>query len=104
MTANDGGPAFPQSVAIGGPGDAPTLSYDAADGEGMSLRDYFAASALHGGLIAHLYDPEVLSSGHVEERQFWDGFIEVVSCCAYDLADAMLQERLRRTQEETHEG
>ena len=42
MAKHDTMPAFPQSVSGS---DGPTASYDFVDGSGMTLRDYFAATA-----------------------------------------------------------
>lgn len=64
---NDGGPAFPENGSRG----------KAAGGEGMSLRDYFAAKAMQGLLAAR---------GHYENYR------EIASD-AYLLADAMLKAR-----------
>lgn len=65
---NDGGPAFPENGARG----------QAADGEGMSLRDYFAAKAMQG-LCAH---HEIGHSPYVK-----------IAEAAYHQADAMLAAR-----------
>jgi hypothetical protein len=69
-----GGPAFPQS--IGGEDGSRIVSYDFMDGGGMSLRDYFAGQILTG--------PH--ASG-MNERQ--------IALWAYQVADAMLQERAK---------
>lgn len=72
-------------------------SYDAVDGAGMSLRDYFAAAAL----------PEVIrlasTMGYTHEggsKVTADGRNELpwppaAARCAYQVADAMLAERER---------
>jgi hypothetical protein len=66
---NTGGPAFPvQSVYIE---DQETNSH------GMTLRDYFAAKAMH--------------SFTTTDRMLWSN--ERMSAEAYDLADAMLKAR-----------
>ena len=65
MNKITGGPAFPESGARG----------MAAGGEGMSLRDYFAAKALQGLLSGR---------NHIAERSVQ---------LAYEYADAMLKER-----------
>lgn len=67
---NDGGPAFPDSVAVGPAGDV----YGST---GMTLRDYFAAKALSG-----------------MASQFHDGWTAPgLAKAVYELADAMLAER-----------
>ena len=69
-TTNNGGPAFP-------------ASYYTDDGEwakrdGMTLRDYFAAKAMHASLSL---DPANAASS--EEHARW----------AYEMADSMLKAR-----------
>ena len=58
----------------------PSLSYELDDDRqsGMSLRDYFAAKALHGMLAGPMHS----KSGD-----------DIYARCAYDLADAMLAAR-----------
>ena len=53
------------------------------DMTGMTLRDYFAAKAMHG-LTRHLFAYQVLESKH---------YVEDVSKAAYLMADAMLKAR-----------
>ena len=69
----DGGSAFPyQDHAIyegGIPMSGPKLAWR----PGLSLRDYFAAAAIHGMAASGSY--------------------EAIASCAYILADAMLAER-----------
>jgi hypothetical protein len=79
MAQKDGGPAFPQCLIETRDG-AIQASYDAADGAGLSLRDYFAAKAL----------PFALSSSTDH-----DGCYDYVaaSVAAYMIADAMIAER-----------
>jgi hypothetical protein len=50
---------------------------------GMTLRDYFAAKAMHG-LTRHLFAYQVLESKH---------YVEDVSKAAYLMADAMMEAR-----------
>ena len=64
-TKNDGGPAFPESGERG----------KASGGEGMTLRDYFAAKAMQG-MVAN---PENVSRAGAS--------------LAYRMADAMLAAR-----------
>jgi hypothetical protein len=68
----DGGPAFPQHVAISPSGDVYGSSYY---GEGMSLRDYFAGAALAGMIGSFIGTNEKLARN------------------AYDVADAMIAAR-----------
>jgi hypothetical protein len=75
---NDGGPAFPQGVALA-PGEVPRASYDFVDGAGMSLRDWFAGQALVGLQANTAYECS------------WS---ETAEDC-YQLADAMLAERAK---------
>lgn len=84
----DGGAAFPLAPS------APFQSGDAATG--MSLRDYFAAKAMHAELLsAGSYEQPALdladaaqAEGRTIERQ--------IAHNAYLLADAMLAERSKR--------
>ena len=69
---DDGGPAFPQSLAndmLGGI----RVSYDHQDGAGMSLRDYFAGQVL-------------LDASRWED-------LTLLARYAYSVADAMLEAR-----------
>ena len=70
MSKNTGGPAFPESGARG----------MAAGGEGISLRDYFAARAAVA-VWANLSDMSVDSAASVTAK------------FAYKIVDAMLKER-----------
>jgi hypothetical protein len=70
----DGGSAFPSSVVVTDAG----ISY-----EGMSLRDYFASSAMQG-LLASPTDPWN-TEGPITNKQ--------IAKLAYHIADAMLKER-----------
>lgn len=68
----DGGPAFPESVAIGPAGDVyPGMG-------GMTLRDYFAGQAL------------VATAGN------WPNLSKIAARTAYEHADAMLAARATR--------
>lgn len=71
---NDGGPAFPAPAGV-----------QHITTQGMSLRDYFAASALHG--ITNL--PSV---GRYKVHQWAGDWAE----WSYSVADAMLAERVRK--------
>jgi hypothetical protein len=69
---NDGGPAFPSPPSQHSNGFYST-------GNGMTLRDYFAAAALQGFMAAHT------SGGCLVD--------DLYAKYAYDLADAMLKQR-----------
>lgn len=75
----DGGPAFPQHVAISPSGDVYGSSYY---GEGLSLRDWFAGQALVGLIASN--DPE--AGDRIEEIPWY----------AYSIADAMIAARTSR--------
>lgn len=75
MSANNGGPAFPENGVRG----------SAVGGEGMSLRDYFAAKALQG----------MCSIVGVDF-----GGPEGAAKIAYKLADAMIAEREKAVRDE----
>ena len=78
-----GGPAFPcmppQDTAAG-----VAVGYPYPD-SGMTLRDYFAAKAMHG-LVARTHTKD--ESGRP--------FVEWVAELSYELADAMLKARATR--------
>ena len=76
---NDGGPAFPVTPMNAAGPVADTFT-------GMSLRDYFAAAALHGLLASSQY-PVDKDTGTTR--------FETYSACAYHHADAMLAERAK---------
>jgi hypothetical protein len=76
----DGGPAFPQSVAVGG-AEGQWASYDFVDGSGMTLRDYFAAKALAS------------FSANSEAVRYLANDREKLAVHCYGLADAMLKAR-----------
>ena len=77
MKKNDGGPAFPkQAVKIQRDGKEYSEYVDGASG--MSLRDWFAGMALN-----HPYAQSDDTYMHGGKAAAW----------AYELADAMLQER-----------
>jgi hypothetical protein len=68
MTTNDGGPAFPGFAS------------DISNGDGMSLRDWFAGKAMQGILSAQVHGLGV-------------EFAEQFAKLAYKQADAMLAAR-----------
>ena len=68
---NDGGPAFPRTGADG----------HTSPQSGMSIRDYFAAKAMQG-IISDASLPH-------SSKKDWG----LVSCSAYEFADAMLKAR-----------
>lgn len=78
ITPNDGGPAFPLQIHA---------SPNSEIQEGMTLRDYFAAKAMQG----------LLAAG---DKWSWRDTDEEpapvsVATTAYELADAMLNERAK---------
>ncbi|GGD11867.1 hypothetical protein [Aureimonas glaciei] len=87
MSINDGGPAFPEAVAVGPSGDVyPGMG-------GMSLRDWFAGQAL----------PAVAERALIHGKEVGDKTIsEMLSGIAgasYDIADAMLAARTQEPSE-----
>lgn len=92
MSKNTGGPAFPMAdpfaFSPANEGYAKRLA------EGMSMRDYFAAKALHGILASFAsYDArELMVQNAIEEKR---SAKEQVAFAAYEYADAMLAERAK---------
>jgi len=72
MTTNTGGPAFPRNILDHGHGVSATHQ------SGMTLRDYFAAKAMQGLIVAYADDRRDVDAN--SER-------------AYEVADAMLKAR-----------
>jgi len=72
-TTNNGGPAFPLADSC-----REYRNSNRSDANGMELRDYFAAKAMHASLSL---DPANAASS--EEHARW----------AYEMADAMLKAR-----------
>jgi hypothetical protein len=72
---NDGGPAYPHKWQIRCNGEV----IDFVVESGMTLRDVFAAAALHGLLAS------------IQPNQLWSGDDVAVTC--YRTADAMLKAR-----------
>lgn len=87
MSVNHGGPAFPRSAFSTGSDSHNNMTaagFGNTGCEGMSLRDYFAAKAMH----AMLSIPQTI--GVCSD----DGFSGLASA-SYSAADAMLAERER---------
>lgn len=78
-TQNDGGPAFPQTIAFNPNGEAVTAGMYFTEGPGMTLRDYFAAKAMLGYCSC------------ASTVDSWS--VETTAEQAYRIADAMLAER-----------
>jgi hypothetical protein len=84
MDRNDGGPAFP--IPIAGCSDGSVYNaMEQSSGKlgGMTLRDYFAAKAMHAALMT--------ARGASSEAQA----VESAAKVAYMAADAMLAERAK---------
>lgn len=88
-TINDGGPAFPQGGVWDGDRNQvnPVGAY--FDAGGMTLRDYFAASALKGMEIPNggEYSDNDHERGNPQREAAW------IATQAYCMADAMLAAR-----------
>jgi hypothetical protein len=80
----DGGQAFPRTV------ERWNSSYENADG--MTLRDYFAANALSGMLIA-AFDEGVRDELYAQAARRDLSPKQSVAVAAYEYADAMLRAR-----------
>ena len=79
---NDGGAAFPGTMFLSDRGGFKGVAKEGQSG--MSLRDYFAATALQGMCVQF--------DGMLPPEQ-WDE--ELIAQDAYALADAMLAERAK---------
>lgn len=80
---DDGGPAFPEAIAIGPAGDVhPGFG-------GMSLRDWFAGHAL-AGLLSDATTIEKYTNASVKDGVDPEPFF---ASSAYEMADAMIAER-----------
>ena len=81
---NDGGPAFPTvatATTHGFYADGQPCMTHYGSRSGISVRDYFAAAALQG-IVS---DPSLFVKSKRD--------VELVSCSAYEFADAMLKAR-----------
>lgn len=80
---NDGGPAFPRTAAD------PDWGGGTESFEGMSLRDYFAAKAVVGIWSNESWVHVLITKAENKGLSTARG----IAKCAYELADAMLEER-----------
>ena len=82
MAKQDGGPAFPRPASeYTGSGTCPDGNDAIPEQVGMTLRDWFAGAAIYGA-AAQIMEPDPLPAADVAK---W----------AYQLADAMIQERAK---------
>lgn len=86
---NDGGPAFPPQVVKDADGQFQEAAVYGMQ-SGMTLRDYFAARAMHAGLTS-----EAAMQAFELEAAMNDGARgeQAVAQAAYRMADAMLKAR-----------
>lgn len=84
-TRDDGGPAFPQRVPL----------HPALPGQvgGMTLRDYFAAKAMHAHLITDTVPGEACDALLEAAARAGQDPIYRIALNAYEVADAMLKAR-----------
>ena len=78
-TTNTGGPAFPTEVW-----DSEGVPQHT---EGMTLRDYFAAKAMQGHIVASI------SALATHYKTNPDAVSPLIAAAAYEMADAMLEAR-----------
>ncbi len=83
---HDGGPAYPQGIAVTTQGDV----YE-SETPGMSLRDYFAVQALIGNLI--VTDEQLRARVESMKRGGYTSPSKWIAEMAYQHADAMLAAR-----------
>ena len=86
MVKNDGGPAFPVSLTSGASGDVYNSGQVVENGEGMSLRDWFA-----GQMIPALFT--VSTTIDINDHGRPDAVVAALAETAYQFADAMLTQR-----------
>lgn len=87
MSANDGGPAFPD------PRWDEDMGHIGAGQSGMSLRDYFATQAPLGDHAVGLVSRALLKMGDDGAAHDFDVVVAIVARFSYQYADAMLAER-----------
>jgi hypothetical protein len=90
VSAPDGGPAFPTHPFENRAADGELIHKSLGD-FGMSLRDYFAAAALPGVMHARV----ALANAEIENDLNQESIAE--EC--YELADALLEARVVKTEE-----
>jgi hypothetical protein len=109
MATNDGGPAYPAPNYVVPADLAEQHVARLGTTRGMSLRDYFAAAVVTGGLPMELVDQLVTPPTEPDSHETWratpTGACEYVvpasevarriATAAYLIADAMLAERER---------
>jgi hypothetical protein len=86
--ADNGGPAFPNDGHDNGPGNIrgrPAI--------GMSLRDYFAAKAMHAELVTCGVPGKAVDSMISRAKALGVNPIRHIANNAYEMADAMLAAR-----------
>ena len=102
---DDGGAAFPGSVAISATNDGCTLDASSRTFkcEGMSLRDYFAGQALQGMLANSDWYGKIMDTidrmNTDETPAHLTMHHDMVASQAYEQADAMLTARRERGQQ-----
>lgn len=84
----DGGPAFPHVVLY----DEKPVAHE----QGMSLRDYFAAKAMHAELNTAGAFKEPAEALSEEAERNGRSIEQQIAVNAYSLADAMLERRLEK--------
>jgi hypothetical protein len=88
-TTNDGGMAFPRAATeFGGSVWSPA--------DGMSLRDYFAAWVMHSELVTAGALPAPAKALRDSARMAGQTVTERVAFLSYEMAEAMIAERVRR--------
>ena len=80
---DDGGPAFPELCTNGSNGDYWTSTIG-----GMSLRDYFAAKALHAAWCTW-------DAGYFDLNKNSETAVSDIATLSYQMADAMLKARAK---------
>ena len=95
MKAATGGPAFPSlEIYESWDSDKGKYAVQSDTATGMTLRDYFAAKAMHGEIVSST-DSDSLHELCLAALKANQTVVERIAFNAYRMADAMLKERER---------
>ena len=90
---DDGGPAFPASLAYSPEGQAHVASEYFANCEGMSLRDWFAGQVLNGIYSSEDSRSMPMDKSKSEREEQFTAWAKADAEWSYRIADAMIAAR-----------